>query len=180
MQMQLYLNIFILFSLVLTAVAVIRTRDLITATILLAIFSLLMAAEYLVLGAADVAITEAAVGAGISSILILMALFLVGDKEKKVKGDLLVPTIVVIFVCAALLYATFDMPHFGRADAPAQGHVAAYYLQHAVEETGVPNVVTAILASYRGYDTLGETVVILTAAIAVMLLLGRFARKGGK
>lgn len=176
-MIQFWLNIIILFFLLVTAVAVIRARDLITSAILLAIFSLLMAAEYLVLGAADVAITEAAVGAGISTILILMAIFLVGNKEKRTKGNMFVTTIVVVFVALGLIYATFDMPSFGAADSPAQTGVSQRYLAEAQSQTGIPNVVTAVLASYRGYDTFGETIVVLTAAIAILLLLGRFNRK---
>lgn len=172
------LDVFILFSLLVTAVAVISAKNLITSTVLLAAFSLLMAAEYLVLGAPDVAITEAAVGAGISSILLLLALFLVGDEEKKgSKNKLFLPFIVVTLVTFGLVYATFDMPSFGNKYAPAQLHVSPYYLENATAETGMPNMVTSILASYRGFDTLGEAVVILTAAIAVMLLLGKFVRR---
>ena len=37
----------------------------------------------------------------------------------------------------------------------------------------MPNLVTAVLASYRGFDTLGEVTVVLTAGIGVLLLLGR-------
>ena len=72
---------------------------------------------------------------------------------------------------SALVYGTWDMPDFGAPDAPAQTHVARYYLDHALDETGVPNVVTAVLASYRGFDTLGEVVVVYTAGVAVLLLI---------
>ena len=51
------------------------------------------------------------------------------------------------------------------------------YLNDAVKETGVPNVVTAVLASYRGYDTLGETTVVFTAGAGVIVLLRRRRRK---
>ena len=56
-------------------------------------------------------------------------------------------------------------------------HVVPRYLNDVIAETGVPNVVTAILASYRGYDTLGETTVIFTAGIGVLLLLKGRRRK---
>jgi len=51
------------------------------------------------------------------------------------------------------------------------------YLNEALKETGVPNVVTAVLASYRGYDTLGETTVIFTAGAGVIALLRRARRR---
>ncbi len=173
------LNIAILFFLIVTAVAIVRVRDLVTSTVLLGALSLLMASEYLVLGAPDVAITEAAVGAGVSTVLILMALFLVGDKEKKSNDKwFLFPIILVGIATAVLICATFDMPTFASQYTPSQIYVAPYYIQSAHDDTGVPNMVTAILASYRGYDTLGETFVIFTAAVSVLALLGRFKKKG--
>jgi multicomponent Na+:H+ antiporter subunit B len=59
-------------------------------------------------------------------------------------------------------------------------HVAPKYLADSIKETMVPNVVTAVLADYRGYDTLGETTVIFTAGIGVMLLLRGSARRRNK
>jgi multicomponent Na+:H+ antiporter subunit B len=58
-------------------------------------------------------------------------------------------------------------------------HVAPRYLAESLRETNVPNVVTSVLADYRGYDTLGETTVIFTAGIGVMLLLRGARRRGG-
>jgi multicomponent Na+:H+ antiporter subunit B len=176
MQFGFGVDVVLLFLLILTAIAVICAKDLMISTILLGVFSLLMAAVYLVMGAADVAITEAAVGAGISTILFLLALSLVGHKEKKPQGNSLVPVVVITLVTMGLLYATFDMPAFGSIYAPSQIHLAPYYIEQGPIQTGIPNVVTSILASYRGFDTLGETVVVLTAAIAVMLLLGGFGK----
>ncbi len=167
----------LLFLLLLNAIAVVYAKDLITSTVLLGIFSLLMSALYLEMGAPDVAITEAAVGAGISTILILLALSLVGHKEKKSNSNFIVPTMVILFVSLGLLYATYDMPEYSSRYTPAQIHVSPYYLENGPVETGIPNVVTSILASYRGFDTLGETAVVFTAVIAVVLLLGRFTKK---
>lgn len=165
-------NFSILFFLVVTALAVVKSKNLLTATVLMGVFSLLMATEYLILGAADVAITEAAVGAGISTILVLLGLFLIGEKENKVPGYHVVPFIIIAVVTGALIYASGQMPIFGAADSPAQTHIASFYLDHAQTDTGIPNSVTSILASYRGYDTLGETFVIFTAGMAVFMLLG--------
>ena len=82
------------------------------------------------------------------------------------------PLVVVIITGVMLIYGTSDIPDFGDPDAPAQIHVAPYYLEKSLSDTGVQNVVTAVLASYRGFDTLGEVTVIFTAAIAVLLLIG--------
>jgi multicomponent Na+:H+ antiporter subunit B len=79
---------------------------------------------------------------------------------------------VVTVTGAALIYGTLDFPLMGVANAPAHQHVAPDYLALTPEKIGIPNVVTAVLASFRGYDTLGETVVIFSAGIAVMLMLG--------
>ena len=78
---------------------------------------------------------------------------------------------------AALGYGTLGMPAFADPAAPIHQHVAPYYLQETTREIGLQNVVTAVLASYRGYDTLGELTVILTAGISVMLLLGIHVRE---
>jgi multicomponent Na+:H+ antiporter subunit B len=63
------------------------------------------------------------------------------------------------------------MPPFGDPSAPTNLHVAPYYIAHSLEQTHVPNFVTSVLASYRGYDTLFETAVIFTAGISLILLL---------
>jgi len=70
-----------------------------------------------------------------------------------------------------LIYGTVDMPDWGDPTSPASLHVSPRYIEKTVEETAVPNMVTSVLADYRGYDTLGETTVIFTAGIACLLLL---------
>lgn len=72
-----------------------------------------------------------------------------------------------------LIYATVDMPGFGDPSSPASAHVSPVYIQEAYEKTATPNIVTAVLADYRSYDTLGETTVIFTAGIVCMMLLRR-------
>ena len=81
------------------------------------------------------------------------------------------PLLVVTITGRALVYGTLDMPAFGDPQAPAHLHVAPRYIEQGLMETGVPNLVTAVLASYRGFDTLGEVTVIFTAGIGVLLLL---------
>ncbi|HZD24834.1 MAG TPA: hydrogen gas-evolving membrane-bound hydrogenase subunit E, partial [Alphaproteobacteria bacterium] len=81
--------------------------------------------------------------------------------------------LVVVITGAALIQATLDFPTFADPQAPANLHVAPRYLEESGREIGIPNVVTSVLASYRGYDTLGETTVIFTAGIAVLMLMGR-------
>jgi multicomponent Na+:H+ antiporter subunit B len=84
--------------------------------------------------------------------------------------------IALIAVCltgALLIYGTLDMPDWGDPRSPASLHVSPRYIEKTVEETAVPNMVTSVLADYRGYDTLGETTVIFTAGIACLLLIRR-------
>jgi len=76
-----------------------------------------------------------------------------------------------------LIYGTLSLPPFGAPDTPAHIHVAPRYLEEAPVATASPNVVTAILASYRGWDTLGEVVVIFAAGIGVLFLLGNWRRR---
>ncbi len=76
-----------------------------------------------------------------------------------------------VLVGAALIYGTLDMPKWGDPNSTASSHVSPYYLEHSIEDTATPNVVTSVLADYRGYDTLGETTVVFTAGMACLLLL---------
>ena len=158
---------------VVIAFAIARLRNLFTVVMLTGIFSLLAATLYVLLTAVDVAFTEAAVGAGISTILLLATIALTTDVEKRPERKSLAPLLIVSVTGAALIFGTFDMPRYGDPNAPANKHVAPRYVQKSGEEIGLPNIVTSILASYRGYDTLGETVVIFTAAIGVLVLLGK-------
>ena len=168
------INVTLLAFLAITAVAIVRMTNLFAIIMLYGIFSFLSAAMFVVMDAADVAFTEAAVGAGISTVLMLATMALTKDHEEKRPAGHRpwLPLAVVIVTGAALVYGTMDIPAFGDIDAPAQSHVAPYYIEKSIVDTGVPNMVTAVLASYRGFDTLGEVVVIFTAGIAVLLLLG--------
>jgi len=79
---------------------------------------------------------------------------------------------VVVLLCGGLLlFFTSDFPDFGDATSPASIHLSPYFIEHSIADTAVPNVVTSVLADYRGYDTMFETTVILTAGLACFLLL---------
>jgi multicomponent Na+:H+ antiporter subunit B len=164
-------DIALLALLAVTAFAVMKQRNLFAVAMLSGIYSLLCAALYTMLDAVDVAFTEAAVGAGISTVLVLGTLALVGHEERKPVRPRVLPLFVVLVTGGVMVYGTLDMPPFGEPDNPIHHHVAPRYIQDSEEETGVPNVVTSVLASYRGYDTMGETNVIFTALVGVLLLL---------
>lgn len=168
-----FINIALLALLALTALAIMRLRNLFAAVLLASVYSLLSAGLFVALDAVDVAFTEAAVGAGVSLILMLGALLMTTRREKIPTHRPILPLFVALFTGGALIYGLLDVPRFGDSETPVQQHVAPYYLENTASEIGVPNVVTAILASYRSYDTLGETTVIFTAGIGVILLIGR-------
>jgi len=165
------IDIAVLAFLAITAIALLRLRSLFAVVMLSGIYSLLCAALYTMLDAVDVAFTEAAVGAGISTVLLLGTLALVGHEEKKPTHRPILPLFVVLVTGGVLVYGTRDMPPFGQPDNPAHLHVAPRYVEESGHEVGPPNIVTSVLASYRGYDTMGETTVIFTAVVAVLLLL---------
>jgi multicomponent Na+:H+ antiporter subunit B len=156
-----------------TAIAVVVLHNLIAVVMLSGIFSLLAALLYVVMDAVDVAFTEAAVGAGISTVLMLGTLAITADREKPSPGTQAVPIAIVALVGALLVYASLDMPRYGDPTAPIHHHVAPRYIEKSGAEVGMPNIVTSVLASYRGYDTLGEVFVIFTAAVGVLILIGR-------
>ena len=193
--------------LIVTAILVARLTNLFAAAMLTGMFSLLSACLFTMMDAVDVAFTEASVGAGISTVLVLGTLALSAKKEYQ-QPTRMPPFIVVALTGIALMVGTFDMAPYGDPTAPIHTQVSKQYLereyqayralkaQHAAhdaktdghgaeaekapdhpKQVGLPNVVTSILASYRGYDTLGETAVVFTAGVGVMLLLGRRRRE---
>ncbi len=169
----------LLTMLVVVTVAILRQRGLFGVVILSGIYSFLIASVLIVLDAVDVAMTEASVGAGISMVLLLATLHLVKTTEIRAWNRNLVPLTISIVVGVAIVWGTLKLPAFGVADSPIHRHVAPRYLADSMKETNVPNVVTSVLADFRGYDTLGETTVIFTAGIGVMLLLrGRKQKQG--
>lgn len=166
----------ILAFLVATAIAIARVKDLFASVMLTGIYSLLSAVFFVLMDAVDVAFTEASVGAGISTILMLSTLTLTGQFEDPTRHKTRIGLAVVIITGALLIVGTSDMPEFGNPDTPVQTHVGPHYLEKSYDEIHVPNVVTSVLASYRGFDTFGETVVIFAAGIGVLSLLGFSAK----
>lgn len=169
---EIFVDLALLSLLLLTAIAVLRVRCLMSAAILTGAYSLLAASLFMVLDAVDVAFTEAAVGAGVSTVFFLGALALTGLTNSGRDRHRLTAAFASLGLGAALVYASLDFPGFGDPTAPAFEHVSPRYLEQSAEEVGPPNVVTSVLASYRGFDTFGETAVVFTAAVGVLLLLG--------
>ncbi len=159
-----------------TVVVVARLEDLFAAAMLTGIASLLAAGLFVLMDAVDVAFTEAAVGAGISTVLFLGALSLTSRRERQGRTRI-APLIIVVATGAVLIYGTWDMPAYGDPDAVIHHYLAPDLIAETEEKIHIPNIVTAILASFRGYDTLGEVTVIFTAGVGVALLLGGLSRR---
>lgn len=167
------INVVLLGLLFVVGVAIARMRSLFAIVMLSGVYSLISATWFVALDAVDVAFTEAAVGAGISTALLLGAMLLTSRTAKpEPRAMQIVPLLVVIATGCMLVYATIDLPAFGDPNSPANTYVGTDYLTRTPEDIGVPNIVTAVLASYRGFDTLGETGVVFAAALSVILLLG--------
>ena len=156
------------------SVAAIVLRDVLNAIVAFAAFSFGIAAAWVLLAAPDVALTEAAVGAGITTVFFLVTI----AKTVRPGGERLFERIewrslaVVALLAAVLLSTVGSLPAVGAADAPvATSPVTDYYLGNAYTETGVENAVTAVLAAYRGFDTFGEATVVVAAGVAVLLVL---------
>ena len=171
------IDILLLAFMLITALYVATSRDLLAVVMVFGIYSLLSAGMFMVMDAADVSFTEAAVGAGVSTILMLIALSFTGRYEKPQPRQWLALGMVLL-TGVVLVWGTFDLPPVGDPGNPIHQHVAPYYLTESARDIDIPNVVTSVLASYRGFDTLGETVVIFTAGIAILMLLKRAAPPG--
>ena len=154
------------------AVIIARTDNLFSAAFLAGISSLLSAALFLSLDAPDVAFTEAAVGAGVGTIFFLATIaatttqYAYSASRKPLGLALAAATGWLTF------YSMLEFPYLGDASLPLHDHVARHYLENSAAEVGPPNVVTSVLASYRGFDTLGEVAVIFTAGVGVLIVLG--------
>jgi multicomponent Na+:H+ antiporter subunit B len=176
--MEPIINMALLTMLAVVTVAIIGQRSLFGVVILASIYSFLIASILIVLDAVDVAMTEASVGAGISTVLLLAALHLVKTIEVLPTQPRLPPLLVSALAGVTVIWGTLVLPPFGTPDAPIHRHVVPRYIERSIEETNVPNLVSSILADYRSYDTLGETTVIFTAGIGVLLLLRGTRRRG--
>ncbi|MCH2457653.1 MAG: DUF4040 domain-containing protein, partial [Henriciella sp.] len=113
------INVLLLGLLFVVGVAIARMRSLFAIVMLSGIYSLISATWFVALDAVDVAFTEAAVGAGISTALLLGAMLLTARTAKPEKGAMqIVPILVVLATGAMLVYATIDLPAFGDPDSP--------------------------------------------------------------
>lgn len=152
------------------------SSSLVNIIVLSTSLSLLMSITYLLLGAPDVSITEASIGACITSVILLLSLTYVNKTTLNSKID--IKAFLVCLICViSLIYGCNDLPLYGDINSPTQGELYHYYIEKSGSEIGVFATAAAILANYRGYDTLAETAVIFTAAIAILLIFGNLNQK---
>ncbi|OYR40400.1 DUF4040 domain-containing protein [Halorubrum sp. Hd13] len=162
---------------VLTALATALARDVLAAVIVFGAYSLGMAALYTFYRAPDVALTEAAISAGVTTVLLLLTL----AKTTRIDHDVAFESVNVPAVGAVgllfggLLLTMGDVPAVGSPDAPVWSNpdVTQWYLSESYAQTGVDNTVMAVLAAFRGFDTFGEAVVVFAGGIAALIVLHR-------
>ena len=135
------------------------------------VFSLICALIFLLLDGIDVSLTEAAVGAGISTILFLSTLKHTNVEIKASRKSSIPLVVLFLLTLSLLIYAISDLPDFGKSIVTTNSEVTRHYINESKNEMGIPNMVTSILAGYRGFDTLGEVVVIFIAGISVLGIL---------
>lgn len=187
-----YFKYGLLIFLVVCAIAVCLSKRLLTSIIIFMSYSCIMSVIWLMLEAPDLAITEAAVGAGVSSILFFVTLkkiHAVEHEEKGIKPKEIADMehhwemkvfrkaykATAVIVCASLiiilLAVVSQLPRFGNPDNPDNNEVVERYITQGLQETGSINIVTGMILDYRAFDTFGESCVLFIAATCVMILL---------
>jgi multicomponent Na+:H+ antiporter subunit B len=147
----------------------------------MSVSSLIVTLCYLVMDAPDIAMTEAAIGACLSTIIMLnFARNIDYPITKPQKNKKIFAITFCTLIAFVIIYAIQDLTPYGIYNYSLHDHLNNYYIENTYNEIGIPSFVSAILASYRGYDTLGETTVILTAAIAVLIILSQTRKKNAK
>ena len=173
--MILSLEMVLLVLVVAMAGVALTVRHLMSASVVLGIYSFFMCLIWAGMGAVDVAFTEAAVGAGVSTIFFVLILFFTNasdDSRASIRTNILVGGLCVVFGYG-LYVGVSDLPEWGDASSPVNTMVSPYFIKYAYSDTKVPNLVTAVLADYRAFDTMFETVVVFIATLGIIMLFRR-------
>ena len=155
---------------------IIRTVENVSLVALSSLVSILLVLIYLSMDAPDVAMTETSVNVCLSTLISLAALKKLGKQrsddigQNSIFGDVL-----ALFLCLTIaiffIYISLDLKEFGAPWARIHNQVGKFYIDNTMQDLGIASIVCAILASYRGFDTMGETAVIASAVIAVLYIL---------
>lgn len=167
-----WLLVVILVLLCVASIKLIVSKSLLESVIITSIFSLLISISYLLMDAPDVAMTEVALGACLSTCVLLSFLNRLAPSQTKDLNysKVVSSSIICLIFFIVTAFAGANLPEYGNPESPVQTHLTRYYIENTQNEIGVSAYVAALLASYRGYDTLGETAVILIAGVSVLLL----------
>lgn len=170
---NLHYMIFIFLSFIFLSISlyIIRAKDLLSVIACLSILSLLMALYYLILDAPDVALTEAAVGACATTVILFFTAIKLRQNNILAFSFQWSNILIYIVLFGILVIIGFHIPDFGAVDTITNNHVASHYIRMSGKEIGINSVVASILASYRGLDTFCETLVIAIGGIAVSFIL---------
>ncbi len=158
----------------LCAILSLYLKDLMGAVIVFGAYSFLMCIVWACNAAIDVAFTEAAVGAGVGTVFLVSTVYSTTRVDSFKKNRFITQLLMFFVVCivgSLLLITVNDLPEWGDGNAPANAHLSSYYLENSIDDTHVPNVVTSVLADYRGFDTMLETCVVFIAFIAIFAIL---------
>jgi multicomponent Na+:H+ antiporter subunit B len=167
-------DLLLLIALLTSAVLAVKIRDLVATVAMLAVFSLFAALLFAGMGAVDVAFVETVLGSAFVGLALLAAVAVTGRAGEGMNPRAAIFAFPLVGAFVVLMFvASVDLPDRGDSEAPAHQHVSPIYLERSMEDTETPNVVTAVLADYRSLDTLGETLVVLTAALSVVVILAR-------
>ena len=185
------IDLILLSLLLVAAIAVCAIKHLMASVIIFAAYGIIKSIIWILLSAPDLAITEAAVSAGISGILFFVVLkrTLVVKKEhynhtewksweslETNKGAFrhfynTVTVIIGLGLSGVLLYTVSVLPPVGDPSNPTNNEVPRKFIEDGVQDTGALNVVASMLFEYRAFDTLGEACVLIAAVCAVLILL---------
>ncbi|XVN41235.1 MAG: DUF4040 domain-containing protein [Rickettsia endosymbiont of Argas persicus] len=173
-ELSTYLLNFTIFLIIIISTKIILSRDLLETVIYTSAFSVLIGMSYLLMDAPDVAMTEVALGACLSTCVYLNLLRKLPSELQIIQKTRIISTsFICLLFMATLTYMGLELPNYGDEHALLHTHLTSYYIENTAKDIGIPSFVAAILASYRGFDTLGETSVILIAGISVLLILSK-------
>jgi multicomponent Na+:H+ antiporter subunit B len=173
--MMIYVTELLTLLILVAAIAILRVRDLFALVVMLSVYSALLALTFAAMGAPDVAFTEAVVGTSVSTVFFMALMWWINPLELTRYGAnrRLLGALPALAIGGVLLYGINALPVFGDPASPSMLHVSPEYIAGSVPDIHTPNVVTAVLADYRAFDTMIETAVVLTAALACLLVLRR-------
>lgn len=173
-----------------SALWVVKSTSLFAIVMVTGVFSFASCILYTLMGAADVALTESAVGVGISTLLSFLTIFITTKKDVPKNSPspnyhfstnkLVFVSMIFMSSFLMLILLVNHLPPFGNIGNPTINDTYYYYKNSGFIGGKIPNMVTSVLGSFRAFDTLGETLVVVIAAISVTALISENPRKKEK